>query len=195
MHYPITFSFKILALAPQISVHDAQGQLLWYVKQALFKLRESVTVFGDERQTQALFSINADRVLDISARYHIADAQGIGLGAVQRHGMRSFWSAHYEVLDHTGSVTLSIREENPWVKVIDGLMGEIPVVGMLTGMFFQPAYLVTRLDGLVALRVAKQRSLLESKFHVEQQSELSRSEELLALLSIMMMILLERARG
>lgn len=195
MHYPITFSFKILALAPQISVRDAQGQLLWYVKQALFKLKEAVTVFGDEAQTRALFSINADRMLDISARYHIADAQGMALGAIQRHGMRSFWSAHYEVLNHSGSAAFTIREENPWVKVLDAVLGEVPVLGLLTGMFFHPAYLVTRSDGQLALRVTKQRSLLESTFVVDRQSELSDTEEKLALLSILMMILLERSRG
>src|SRR5918998_3506877 len=154
MHYPLTFSFKILALAPQISVRDAQGQLLLYVKQKLFKLKEAVTVFADDGQTQPLFSINADRVLDISARYQITDAQGRSVGAVQRHGMRSLWKAHYEIL--VGGIPLmTIREENPWIKVIDGLVGEIPIVGLFTGLLLQPAYLVTRQDGTLALRVAK----------------------------------------
>lgn len=194
MNYPLTFSFKILALAPQISVRDAQGQLRWYVKQKLLKLKESVTVFADEGQTQPLFYINADRVLDISARYHITDAEGRSLGAVQRHGMRSFWKAHYEIFAGQAPL-LTIREENPWIKVIDGLVGEIPIVGLFTGFVFQPAYLVTRQDGTVALRLSKRRALLESTFHVEQQTPLEHSEEQLALLSILMMILLERTRG
>ncbi len=194
MDYPLTVSFKILALAPQISVRDAQGQLLFYVKQQLFKLKEAVTVFADEGQTQPLFSINADRVLDISARDHITDAQGRSIGAVQRHGMRSLWKAHYEVLV-AGTPLMTIREENPWIKVIDGLVGEIPIVGLVTGLLLQPAYQVTRLDGTVALRVAKRPSLLESTFWVEQHTPLERSEEQLALLSVLMMILLERTRG
>ncbi len=194
MQYPLTFSFKILALAPQISVRDAQGQLLLYVKQKLLKLKEAVTVFADDGQTQPLFYINADRVLDISARYHITDARGFALGAMQRHGMRSLWNAHYEIL--AGETPLmTIREENPWIKVIDGLVGEIPVVGLFTGLLLQPAYLVTRHDGTVVLRVAKRRSLLESTFHVERQAPLERVEEQLALLSVLMMILLERTRG
>ena len=194
MHYPLTFSFKILALAPQISVRDAQGQLLLYVKQKLLKLKEAVTVFADEGQTRPLFYINADRVLDISARYHITDAQGRSIGAVQRHGMRSLWKAHYEIL--AGETPLmTIREENPWVKVIDGLVGEIPIVGLFTGLLLQPSYLVTRQDGSVALRLAKRRSLFESAFQVEQQGPLEPAEEQLALLSVLMMILLERTRG
>jgi uncharacterized protein YxjI len=194
MHYPLTFSFKILALAPQIAVHDAQGQLLLYVKQKLLKLKEAVTVFADETQSRPLFYINADRYLDISARYHITDAQGRSLGAVQRHGMRSLWKAHYEILAGE-SPLLTIREENPWIKVLDGLVGEIPIVGLFTGLLFQPAYLVTRQDGALALRLAKRRSLLESEFRVEQHAPLEPAQEQLALLGILMMILLERTRG
>ena len=194
MHYPLTFTFKILALAPQISVRDAQGQMLFYVKQQLFKLKEAVTVFADEGQTRPLFSINADRVLDISARYHIADSQGIPIGAVQRHGMRSFWTAHYEIL--AGETPLmTIREENPWVKVADGLFGEIPLLGMFTGYLFQPAYRIARQDGTLVLRLEKQRSFLESTFRLEQQAPLDPAEEQLAVLSVLMMILLERSRG
>ena len=108
--------------------------------------------------------------------------------------MRSLWTAHYEIL--VGETPLmTIREENPWIKVIDGLVGEIPIVGLFTGLLLQPAYLVTRHDGAVALRLVKQRSLLESTFRVEQQAPLERAEEQLALLSILMMILLERSRG
>ena len=194
MHYPLTFSFKILALAPQISVRDAQGQLRLYVKQKFLKLKESVTVFADESQSQPLFSINADRVLDISARYHITDTHGRSVGTVQRHGMRSFWKAHYEILAGTTPV-MTIREENPWIKVVDGLIGEIPIVWLFSGFMFQPAYVVTRHDGTAVLRVVKRRSLLESTFRVEQQAPLEGSEEQLALLSVLMMILLERTRG
>ena len=153
-----------------------------------------MTIYGDEEQTRPLFSIKADRVLDISARYHISDAQGLAIGTVQRHGMRSFWQAHYEI---RGPETppLTIREENAWVKVIDGLLGEIPVVGLFTGFIFNPAYRIAREDGTPVLRLEKQRSLFESTFRLEQQAPLEPEEEQLVLLSVLMMILLERSRG
>ena len=46
MQYPLELKFKVLALAPQISVTDAGGQQIFYVKQKLFKLKEAVTVFA-----------------------------------------------------------------------------------------------------------------------------------------------------
>ena len=72
MQFPLSLSFKILALAPQVYVRDASGVVQMYVRQKLMKLKEAVTVFADESQTTPLYTINADRVIDWSARYNIA---------------------------------------------------------------------------------------------------------------------------
>lgn len=194
LNYPLTLSFKIVALAPQISVIDANGNLIAYVKQKLFKLKEAVTVFADQQQTQPLFTLKADRVIDFSARYHIADHQGLALGSVKRQGMRSIWKARYDILDGD-MVTMTVQEENPWTKVMDGLFGEIPVVGMFSGYLFHPAYLVSRPNGGVVMRVEKQPAFFEGKFIIEQKEPLDEGEEKRVLLSLIMMLLLERSRG
>jgi uncharacterized protein YxjI len=195
MNFPLTLNFKKIALAPQISVTDGAARLLFYVKQKAFKLKEAVTVFGDVEQTQPLYTINADRVLDISARYHINDMSGFGLGTLQRQGMRSIWRAHYEIMRGGGTV-MHIREENPWIKVGDAVFGEIPILGIFSGYVFNPAYLVTRADnGQVLMRVQKEKAFLEGKYTITKSGEVSENDERLAILSVLMMTLLERARG
>src|SRR5262245_37659078 len=126
MTFPLALRFKLFALAPQLRLTDASGALVYYVRQRAFTLREAVTVFADEPQTRPLYRMTADRVLDLSARYRIADERGGVLGVMERHGMRSLWRAHYEV-QREGIAALRIREENPWVKFLDGLLGEIPL--------------------------------------------------------------------
>ena len=143
MNYPLTMTFKILAVAPQIFVRDANGTEMMYVKQKLFKLKEAINVFSDPSQTRQLYSINADRIIDFSARYNFTDSQGLNLGAIKRQGMRSLWKASYDVLEGD-NVKFHIQEENAFVKIMDGLFGEIPIVGMFSGYIFNPAYLVTR---------------------------------------------------
>jgi len=194
MQYPLDLSFKIMALAPQISVTDASGGLVFYVKQKLFKLKEEITVFADAQQTQPLYKINADRVLDFSARYHFTDVNGTDLGSVKREGMRSLWRAHYDIFEGD-ALMMTIREENPWVKVLDGLFGQIPFIGMFSGYLFHPAFLVSRTDGTVVMRLKKQPAFLESKFTIEKQAELDEGRETRVLLSLLMMLLLERSRG
>ena len=194
MNYPLQVSFKLLAIAQQLSVTDATGNLIFYVKQKAFKLKEAVTVFADTAQTQALYTINADKVLDFSARYHFADRSGNPCGSVKRQGMKSIWKARYDILDGETPV-MTIAEENAWIKVWDSLLGEIPIVGMFTGYLFHPAYLVSHTNGTLLMRLEKQPAFFEGKYSIEKHVDMPPAEETRALLSLIMMILLERRRG
>jgi len=195
VNYPLDLSFKLLALANQISVTDAQGTLIYYVKQKMFKLKEAVTVFADKEQQRPLYQINADRVIDISARYQISETNGKTLGSVKRQGMKSIWKARYDIFDAAERPFLTISEENPWIKVIDAMVGEIPLVGMFTGFVFNPSYVLKRPDETIVMRFKKEPSMFESKFKLESHSLLSAEEEQRAVLSVLMMVLLERRRG
>jgi uncharacterized protein YxjI len=194
MNYPLQVSFKILAIAQQLSIKDATGNLIFYVKQKAFKLKEAVTVFADTEQTRALYTINADKVLDFSARYHFRDSSGNEVGSVKRQGMKSIFKARYDIFDGETPVMM-IAEANPWTKVFDALLGEIPIVGIFTGYLFHPAYLVTHVNGTLLMRLEKQPAFLEGKFVIEKHVEMPPTEETRALLSLIMMILLERRRG
>ena len=88
-----------------------------------------------------------------------------------------------------------IQEENGWVKVLDALLGEIPILGMFTGYFFNPSYSVARPDGTLVARLKKQASFFGRKFSVEQVAPFEQGEEQRVVLGLMMMILLERRRG
>ena len=195
MNYPITLTFKLLALASQIYVRDAGGNTVGYVKQKLLKLKEDINVFADENQTQLLFNIKADRVIDFSAQYNFTDSRGVFLGSIKRQGMRSLWRTHYQIFDANNRQVLEINEENAWIKVFDGLVGEIPVVGMFTGYVFNPAYIVSKMDNSPVVRLQKQPAMFESKFLVTPHSQLDSNQESLILLGVLTMVLLERARG
>ncbi len=194
MDYPMTLSFKILAIARQLSLRDASGRLICYVRQKAFKLKEAVTVFADEAQTTPLYTIAADRVLDFSAQYHFTDAHGRRLGSVKRQGMRSLWKARYDVQAAAGQ-PMTIQEANPWTKVLDSVVGELPLVGMLTGYLFHPAYVLSGAGGAPLLRLEKQPAFLEGRFKIEKLGHLDADQEAVALLSLIMVILLERRRG
>ena len=195
MRYPLTLSFKLLALASQIHIRDADGNLIGYVKQKLLKFKEEINVFADERQMQKLFTIKADRVFDFSAKYNFTDSYGNFIGAIKRRGMRSIWKANYEIYDSADIQNLQIAEESAWVKVFDALIGEIPIVGMFGGYVFNPTYIVTRTDGTPVARLRKQPAFFESQFSLEKTVEFSEDEEIRVLLGVLMMTLLERSRG
>lgn len=195
MNYPVSLSFKLLALASQIYIRDSGGNLIGYVKQKLLKLKEDINVYADEQQTQHLFNIKADRVLDFSAKYNLTDNRGNHIGSIKRQGMRSIWKANYEVYDDIGNQVLQIHEESAWIKVVDALVGEIPIVGMFTGYLFNPAYIVSKTDGTPVARMQKQPAFFEGKFQIENKAQMSDDEETRVLLAVLTMTLLERSRG
>jgi hypothetical protein len=108
--------------------------------------------------------------------------------------MRSLWKATYDILDGDNPV-MTIQEENPWIKMADALLSEIPILGIFSGYLFHPVYLVTRGDNTPVMRMTKQPAFFEGKFLVEKLGNLSETEEQRVLLSLMMAILLERSRG
>ena len=194
MKYPLQLTFKLVAISPQVSVVDADGALLFYVKQKAFKLKESVTVFADTEQTRPVARIDADRILDISATYTFSDPTGRVFGAIKRQGMRSFWKAHYELM-RDGQIIMEMHEENAWIKVGDYVLSQIPLIGLASGYLFHPSYLLSRMDKTPVLRIKKQPAMFEGRFKVEKVGELDTVEEALAVLGLLMMVLLERSSG
>ena len=194
LNYPLEMSFKIVAINPQVRVTDASGQLVAYVKQKAFKLREDVTIFADEEQSRPLYRIIANRILDFNANYTIATPEGQPIGSVYRPGARSIWKAEYTISDVAGNQIAVIREENAWVKVIDALAGELPFIGMFTGYFFNPAYFVD-VRGQNALYLKKEPAFLEGKFRLDKRADFSEADEGLLIAGSLMALMLERARG
>ena len=194
MQYPLDLRFKLFALSQQITLRDAGGNSILYVKQKMFRLKEKVEVFSDASLQKKLFEINADRIIDFSANYRFTAADGTDWGSVRRKGMRSLWSAHYEVIEND-QVDMHIREENPWIRVIESVLGEIPLIGFVFLYMLNPTYLITLADGSPALRAIKKPSIFERYFVIEKVAELDQDDELRALLSLIMMVLLEKSRG
>jgi hypothetical protein len=193
--FPLTFHFKIASIANDFVAYDADGEEVAYVRQKMLKFKEDIEVFKNESRSQLIYRIKADRWIDFSAAYSFSDDKGSLLGKIGRKGWRSLWKAHYEIFDQHGQLKFNINEENAWVKVLDGLLGEIPILGGLSGYLFNPAYLVTDVHDQVAVRLSKEPSFWGRKFVVEKLSGLEGHDDDNIVLGLMMMVLLERRRG
>ncbi|MES2997552.1 MAG: hypothetical protein V4733_12155 [Verrucomicrobiota bacterium] len=197
LQYPLKLSFKILALASQATVTDANGRTVLYTKQKLLKFREHVEIWTDKSQSTKLAEIKANKVIDWSARYFITDSSGQQLGSVGRRGWRSLWKAHYEVFESSPtSPEFSIHEASAWVKVLDSLLGQIPILGFFTGFLFHPSYVAARSAQHPVMKLTKQPAFFEGRFSIKKlDPNLTSREELVLFLSYLMVVLLERQRG
>ncbi len=195
LKFPIQLTFNIGTLANDFKATDSEGHTAAFVKQKLFKLKEDISIFSDETKTELLYQIKADRWIDFSAAYSITHADGTELGKIARKGWRSLWKAKYLLIDQHQKEQFVIEEENGWVKVWDNLLGEIPVLGLLTGYFFHPSYAVMNFNGEKVARLKKQSSFFGRKFEITKLADIDNDDDERVMIGLMMMVLLERRRG
>jgi uncharacterized protein YxjI len=195
LQYPLFLKFKLTTLSSDFTITDSNENSLAYVRQKMFKLKEDVVVFNNESKSQENFRIRANQWIDFNASYAITDSFGKNLGKIARKGMRSIWKATYNIFDENDTQKYKVQEENAWVKVLDGMVGEIPIIGMFTGYFLNPSYIVHDNNGKEIYRLKKMPSFFGRKFQLDQINDIPDHEETLVVLSLMMMVLLERAKG
>ena len=196
LNYPLDFKFKITTLASDFNITDRNGNYVAYVRQKMFRLKEDVIVFSDESRTKELFNIKANQWIDFNASYMMTDLlTGKKFGRLARKGVRSIWKARYDIIDENDKPIYQINEDNGWIKVFDSFLGEIPILGMLTGYFLNPSYTVKDNAGKEYFRLKKMPSLVGRRFQLERLIDIDDEDESLVVLSFLMMVLLERARG
>ncbi|MGB3592458.1 MAG: hypothetical protein WBA16_12300 [Nonlabens sp.] len=193
--FPVKFTFKISTLSNDFVARDSRGATLAYVRQKMFKLKESVNVYGNEDRHQLLYTIKANKWLDFSAAYAITDAAGTSVGKVARKGWRSIWKAEYHIINPQDQVQYKVRERSIWTRMADNVVGDIPVLGFFTGYLFHPVYEVRDTAGNVVMELKKQPSFFGRQFTLEQIEDLPDEDDTRVVLGLMMMVLLERQRG
>lgn len=195
LQFPLNLTFNIGTLSNDFIIKDANDITVAYVRQKMLRLIEEIQVFSNESRSEQIYTIKANKWLDFSASYAFTDHNGKDIGRIARKGWASLWKANYDIFDQFKSGVLSVHEENPLAKVLDTLLGEIPLLNLLTGYFFHPSYAVSRADGTKIARLRKVRSLFGRRFVIEKLEAFTKNEEERILLGLMMMVLLERERG
>lgn len=196
LNYPLDFKFKITTLSSDFNITDKNGSYVGYVRQKMFRLKEDVIIFDSDQKTKELFRIKANKWIDFNSSYAITDNQtGESLGTVARKGMRSIWKSTYNIIDNNQNQKFQITEDNAWIKVFDGMVGEIPVIGMFTGYFLNPSYTVRDNNGKEYFRLKKMPSFIGRRFQLDRLIDIDDQDESLVVLSLMMMVLLERSKG
>jgi len=193
--FPLQLTFKISTLSNDFVAQDANGSTIAFVRQKMLRLIEEVQVFNNESRTELNYTIRANKWLDFTATYTFTNRAGYETGRLVRKGWSSLWKAHYEIYDEKSQQDLLIREENPWAKVFDSMLGEVPILGFFSGYLFHPSYIVTRPNGTEVVRLTKIPSFFGRKFTIDKLGKFETGEEERVLLGLMMLILLERRRG
>ncbi|HJN81960.1 MAG: hypothetical protein QGI20_02575 [Verrucomicrobiota bacterium] len=195
MNYPVELNFKKIALAKQATLTESNGNSIAYARQKILKLKEELEVFEDKTKTKRVCTIKANKVIDFSAAYHFYTENEQLFGSIQRKGLRSLWKATYLLNEASGNQYATIQEEKPFAKVVDALLGELPFVGLVCNYIFNPSYIVRSEDGTELFRLTKVPSFWGALFKIDKLADVTPDEEIRCMMSLLMMIFLEKSRG
>jgi hypothetical protein len=147
-------------LGASFDLKTTDGRLLAYSRQKAFRLREDIRVFADEAQTVELLYIQADRVVDWSASYHVTDSQtGEPIGAVRRKGWSSMVRDSWEILDPEGNVRAHVLEDSSWKALLRRAVD-------WAALFLPQTYLL-QVNGQTVATMAQNFFGIPPKFHVD----------------------------
>ncbi|KPN71278.1 hypothetical protein [Neisseria sp. 83E34] len=196
LNYPLNFLFKIFTPSNDFTVTDNNGQEVAYTRQKIFRIKEAVEVYENSRREKVRYTLKADRIIDFNAVYSLRDEQtGTLVGKLKREGVRSLWRTSYLFLDADGNTVFTVKEENPWIAVADGVLSEIPIIGMLSGLLLNPTYNVTDTQGKKVFVLQKTASFMERKFSLQKTGDATPEQETLVVLGLMMLMLQSRGNG
>jgi hypothetical protein len=114
---------QVFALTGKFRFFDPSGKLLLFSEQKMFKLREDIRVYADERKSQEVLMIKARQIIDFSAAYDVIDsASGQKVGALRRKGLKSILRDEWEVLDANDHVIGLLFEDSLGLAMLRRLL-------------------------------------------------------------------------
>ncbi|UCD92660.1 MAG: hypothetical protein JSV43_01700 [Methanobacteriota archaeon] len=104
---------KVLTVGNKYWIEDDKGNMLGFSKQKLFKLKEDIRIYTDEKMGTELFRIKQEQILDLWGSYAVIDSQtNQKLGTIKRGALSSaFVRDEWEVYDPYGRLVGGIYEE------------------------------------------------------------------------------------
>jgi hypothetical protein len=104
---------QVIALTGKLRIFNSQNQLVLYVEQKMFRLKEDIRVYSDETKTRELLNIQARQIIDFSAYYDVFDSMyTTKIGGLRRRGFRSMVQDEWEVFDSQDKPVGVLKEDS-----------------------------------------------------------------------------------
>jgi hypothetical protein len=114
---------QVFALTGKFRIFDPMNNLLMFSEQKMFRWREDIRVYSDEKKTREVLSIKARQIVDFSAAYDVVDTElNQKVGALRRKGWRSMLRDEWEVLDENDNVKGLLFEDSMGLAMLRRLL-------------------------------------------------------------------------
>ncbi|HZO58244.1 MAG TPA: hypothetical protein VFB51_00990 [Solirubrobacterales bacterium] len=117
---------------------DEEGELVAFVQQKTFALKEDLRFYADEGKQQELFRVKARQRFDPTARYKVTAADGTAVGELAKAFRRSLARSTWRVFaPGTGEEVMWATERSLFKSLLRRVLtlgGFIPIVGDVLGL-------------------------------------------------------------
>ena len=125
---------KITAFVNKYMIYESNsdgstGKLVALAQQKRVALKEKINFYSDESKQQLLFSMRAEKVMDVHGKYLIEDANGQLIGALRKEFKKSLLRSTWVILGSDEQPAYQITESNESVAIMRRFVGFIPIVG------------------------------------------------------------------
>jgi hypothetical protein len=186
MQFPLTVTFRFRAFAIEVRVADAGDHEVGLLRAGKRDFFAPVPVYASAR---VIYAIDFARW---SGQHRILDAGGREMAQVSRED-KSWTKARY-VVALAGEGSLVLADESGAASFAEGLLGMIPLLGLLIGTGMGSSLSIERSEGAMVGRVTRRPRLLGTAYVVDLFLPVAPEEQAALLLAVMIIGVLERQR-
>ena len=196
LKFPLLIKTNVTSIANDFSVYDSNNNEMCYVKQKLIPIMDDVLIFSNKETQQEIYRIELEGpTLSFSGLWAFYNVNGKLIGKLHHPDIKTNWTGYYEVLNDKDEVDFEIFEDNPFTKVWNSRFRKIPIVGFLSGYFFNPSYTLMDINENPLFRLKKEPSFLGNKFRLSQLHDVIQHKDELCVLAMFMLLLQENYDG
>lgn len=124
---------KITAFVNRYAIYSPnatgeQGDLVAFAQQKRVALKEKISFYDSEGKSALLFTLRAEKVLDVHGRYLVEDANGTLIGTFQKNFKKSLLISSWSILNNSEPV-MEVAENNVVLAILRRFIGFIPIIG------------------------------------------------------------------
>jgi hypothetical protein len=109
--HQFTLDLKIISFGNKYYLYDGYKNLIGFVAQKLFTIRDDIRIFTDESMAYEMMRIKQEQIIDFSGSFQVIDTlSGELIGILQRKGIMSMVKDEWQILDRNRQEIGLIRE-------------------------------------------------------------------------------------
>lgn len=127
--------------------NDTKGARVAFAEQERFAFREAISVWTDDAKSDVLFTVKAEKILDVHGKFLVHDAAGALLGYCRKAFGASLLRSTWEIYDAADRLLYVAKERSQVMAIVRRVAQFVPYLNDIAPFF--PFNFVFEKDGTV----------------------------------------------